>query len=30
MGTETTYEFSNVVQLIRDFWADVRSLRGET
>lgn len=30
MGTETPYEFSNVARLIEDFWADVRSLRGET
>jgi len=30
MGTETIYEFSSLTQLIEDFWADVRSLRGET
>jgi hypothetical protein len=28
-GTETKYAFSSVEQLMADFWADVRSLRGE-
>jgi hypothetical protein len=28
-GKETAYLFSSVVQLMADFWSDVRSLRGE-
>ena len=28
-GVETVYVFSTVEQLIADFWADVRSLRGD-
>ena len=27
-GMETRYEFSTVEQLMEDFWADVRGLRG--
>ena len=27
-GTETAYEFLSVEQLIKDFWLDVRRLRG--
>lgn len=27
---ETAYAFSTVEQLVADFWADVRKLRGET
>jgi hypothetical protein len=28
-GVETLYEFTGVEQLMRDFWSDVRMLRGE-
>lgn len=28
-GTETVYMFTDVEQLIADFWADVHSLRGD-
>lgn len=28
-GVETTYQFTTVEQLIVDFWADVRGLRGD-
>jgi Family of unknown function (DUF6516) len=28
-GLETAYSFSTVEQLLADFWADVRGLRGE-
>jgi hypothetical protein len=28
-GVETSYEFGGVEQLMADFWADVRTLRGE-
>ncbi len=27
-GVETAYAFSTVAQLMRDFWSDVRALRG--
>jgi hypothetical protein len=29
-GVETAYVFTTVEQLIQDFWADVRTLRGES
>jgi len=28
-GIETAYVFSSVEQLLRDFWSDVRAVRGE-
>ena len=28
-GTETTYTFASVEQLVVDFWSDVRTLRGK-
>ena len=28
MGTETSYTFTSVEQLMMDFWADVRAARG--
>jgi hypothetical protein len=28
-GTETTYTFASVEQLVADFWSDVRTLRGD-
>jgi hypothetical protein len=28
-GTETTYPFASVEQLVADFWSDVRTLRGD-
>lgn len=29
LGVETSYAFGTVEQLMRDFWSDVRALRGE-